>query len=56
MAFFGVASVLVPWLFLMPATGVGIFATKAPNPSFTYALALTMHIIIGFSLVLSFSS
>ena len=29
---FGVVSVLVPWLFFMPATVNGVFAIKAPNP------------------------
>ena len=52
---FGVASVVVPWLFFMPALGVGILANRAPNPRLECALALMMHSIFGLSLGIGFS-
>ena len=52
---FGVASVVVPWLFFMPALGNGVFANKAPNPRLACALALMMHSLFGLSLGFGFS-
>ena len=52
---FGVASVVVPWLFFMPALGIGILANKATNPRLECALALMMHSIFGLSLGVGFS-
>jgi len=52
---FGIASVIVPWLFFMPALGIGILANKAPNPRVECALALMMHSIFGLSLGVGFS-
>ena len=52
---FGIASVVVPWLFFMPALGIGILANKAPNPRLECALALMMHSIFGLSLGVGFS-
>ena len=52
---FGVASVVVPWLFFMPALGIGILANRAPNPRLECALALMMHSIFGLSLGVGFS-
>ena len=46
---FGVASVLVPWLFFMPAMGNGIMASKTPNPKVVCTLALMMHSLFGLS-------
>ena len=53
---FGVASVLVPWLFFMPAMGNGIMANKTPNPKVACALALMMHSLFGLSLGVGFST
>ena len=53
---FGVVSVLVPWLFFMPAMGNGILANKAPNPKLACALALMMHSVFGLSLGVGFST
>ena len=53
---FGVVSVLVPWLFFMPAMGNGIMASKTPNPKVAYALALMMHSLFGLSLRVGFST
>ena len=52
---FGVVSVLVPWLFFMPAMGNGVLANKTPNPILSCALALMMHSIFGLSLGIGFS-
>ena len=52
---FGVVSVLVPWLFFMPAMGNGIMASKTPNPKVACALALMMHSLFGLSLGVGFS-
>ena len=52
---FGIASVVVPWLFFMPALGIGILANRAPNPRLECALALMMHSIFGLSLGVGFS-
>ena len=52
---FGVASVVVPWLFFMPALGIGILANRAPNPRLECALALMMHSIFGLSVGVGFS-
>ena len=53
---FGVASVLVPWLFFMPAMGNGIMASKTPNPKVACALAFIMHSLFGLSLGVGFST
>ena len=53
---FGIVSVLVPWLFFMPAMGNGILANKAPNPKIACGLALMMHSLFGLSLGVGFST
>ena len=53
---FGLVSVLVPWLFFMPAMGNGILANKAPNPKIVCTLALMMHSLFGLSLGVGFST
>ena len=52
---FGIASVVVPWLFFMPAMGNGIFASKSANPPLACAMALMMHAIFGLSIGFGFS-
>jgi hypothetical protein len=52
---FGIASVVVPWFFFMPAMGNGVLANKTPNPILSCALALMMHSIFGLSLGIGFS-
>ena len=51
----GVVSVLVPWLFFMPAMGNGIMASKTPKPQVACALALMMHSLFWLSLGVGFS-
>ena len=53
-AIFGLISVIVPWLFFMPAMGSGILASKTPNPQLSCILALFAHIIFGSALGLLF--
>ena len=52
---FGVASVLVPWLFFLPCLGKGMFARLTPNPPLVCLLALMMHALFGMSIGLGFS-
>lgn len=52
---FGVASVLVPWLFFLPCLGKGMFARLTPNPPLVCALALMMHSLFGVSIGLGFT-
>ena len=52
---FGIASVVVPWFFFMPAMGNGVLANKTLNPILSCALALMMHSIFGLSLGIGFS-
>ena len=51
---FGIASVVVPWFFFMPAMGNGVLANKTLNPFLSCALALMMHSIFGLSLGIGF--
>ena len=52
---FGVASVVVPWFFFMPATGNGMMARLTPNPRLACILALKMHAIFGLALGMGFA-
>ena len=51
---FGVVSVVVPWLFFMPALGNGVLARRAPNPRLACLVALIMHAIFGVTMGLGF--
>ena len=53
---FDIASVVVPWMFFMPAMGNDLLANKTPIPILSCALALMMHSIFGLSLGIGFSS
>ena len=52
---FGVASVVVPWLFFLPCLGKGIMGRFTPNPALVCGLALMMHSIFGVAVGLGFS-
>lgn len=52
---FGIASVVVPWFFFMPATGNGMMARLTPNPRLACLLALKMHAIFGVALGMGFA-
>jgi len=47
---FGLVSVVVPWLFFMPALGNGMLARLTPNPPLACAVALIMHAVFGLAL------
>jgi hypothetical protein len=47
---FGLASVVVPWLFFMPALGNGMMARLTPNPPLACAVAVIMHAVFGLAL------
>lgn len=44
---FGTLSTVVPWLFFMPATGVGLFASRTPRPLFVCLSVLVVHMVFG---------
>ena len=47
---FGVATVLMPFLTMQPAFGLGLVASRAPNPSAARLKSLSTHTIFGASL------
>ena len=47
---FGVGSVLVPYLIMQPSFGLGIAASKAPNPTQARLRSLMAHIAFGVGL------
>ena len=47
---FGLVSVVVPWLFFMPALGHGMMARLTPSPLKTCIVALIMHALFGAAL------
>ena len=47
---FGLLSVVVPWLFFMPALGNGVMARLSPNPPLACVVALVMHAVFGLAL------
>jgi hypothetical protein len=49
---FGIGSVLVPYLIMHPAFGLGIAASKAPQPTKTRLRSLMAHTAFGFGLYL----
>ncbi len=52
---FGLISVIIPWLFFLPATGKGLMGNKTPNPNLTKLLSICSHIVVGIFLAISFS-
>jgi hypothetical protein len=44
---FGLATVLAPWLVLMPGLGKGWFAAATPKPTLTRLLNIVVHLIFG---------
>jgi hypothetical protein len=44
---FGLASVVVPWFFFMPAMGSGVLARNTPNPLLACAQSLAAHVVFG---------
>ena len=52
---FGVASVVVPWFFFMPALGNGVLARRTPNPRLACLVALIMHAVFGVTMGFGFA-
>jgi hypothetical protein len=50
---FGIGSVVVPYLIMQPAFGLGIAASKAPQPAQARLRSLMAHTAFGFGLYLS---
>jgi hypothetical protein len=50
---FGMISVLVPYLIMQPAMGLGIAASKAPQPMPARLRSLMAHTAFGFGLYLA---
>ena len=48
--FFGMVTLVAPWLVMQPAMGIGAFASKTPNPPLTRMVNLSMHLAFGASL------
>jgi len=50
---FGVASVVVPYFVMQPAFGLGIAASRAPNPTHARLRSLMAHTVFGVGLFLA---
>jgi hypothetical protein len=49
---FGIATVLLPWLWLYPSIGLGFLASKAPRRSPYFVTSLVSHTNFGLGLVI----
>jgi Protein of unknown function (DUF2938) len=50
---FGVVTVLVPWLVMQPALGLGLASSKTPNPTAARLKSVMTHTVFGLGLYLS---
>jgi hypothetical protein len=50
---FGVVTVLVPWLVMQPALGLGVASSRTPNPGQARLKSLLTHTVFGLGLYLS---
>jgi len=50
---FGIATVLFPFLFMQPALGLGIAASKTPHPAKARLRSLASHAVFGIGLYIS---
>jgi hypothetical protein len=50
---FGVVTVLVPWLVMQPALGLGVASSRAPSPAQARLKSLMTHTVFGLGLYLS---
>jgi hypothetical protein len=50
---FGIATVLLPWLWLFPSIGLGFLASKSPNKSSIIRTSLVNHTNFGLGLFIS---
>jgi hypothetical protein len=51
--FFGLATVLIPFLIMQPALGLGVASSKAPHPAQARLKSLMTHSIFGLGLYIS---
>ena len=49
-SFFGIATVLVPFFTMQPAFGLGVAASKTPNPNKARLKSLMTHTVFGVGL------
>jgi hypothetical protein len=49
---FGIATVLLPWLWLFPSIGIGFFASKAPNQYRYLKTSFVNHTNFGFGMLI----
>jgi hypothetical protein len=47
---FGITTVILPWFWLFPSTGLGFVASKSPNKSLIIRTSLVNHTNFGFGL------
>ena len=47
---FALALIVVPWLVMQPALGLGFFAAKTPHPSVTRIISISGHAAFGVGL------
>jgi hypothetical protein len=50
---FGAVTVLVPWLVMQPALGLGVASSKSPSPAQARLKSLGTHLVFGLGLYLS---
>jgi len=50
---FGIVTVLAPWFIMQPGMGMGVLASKTPNPWTKRFQSLTVHSIFGLALYVS---
>lgn len=53
---FGLATLAAPWLIMQPGLGMGVFATKVPQPGLIRLINFSMHLAFGVSLFLGWST
>jgi hypothetical protein len=49
---FAIALLVVPWLVMQPALGLGFFAAKTPHPNVTRIISISGHAAFGVGLYL----
>jgi hypothetical protein len=47
---FGIVTVLVPWLVMQPALGLGVASSRAPSPAGARLKSLATHTVFGLGL------
>ena len=47
---FGLATLAAPWLIMQPGLGLGLFASKTPNPWRTRVINISMHLVFALAM------